>query len=170
MNLTYFSPKVEKRPSGVDGTGLFARRPISKGETVVVKGGYVMTQAERDAVSQSLGPAEIQIGDDLFIGPRTASERDGGMMHLNHSCEPNVGSSSSLISLSWAQPPSAEELSFDYAMTDDEPDIDMQCNCGAPDCRRVITGLDWKRPELQRRYEGYFSAYLQHKIATSTGG
>jgi hypothetical protein len=168
MNLTYFSPKVEKRPSGVDGTGLFARRPISKGETVVVKGGYVMTQAERDAVSQSLGPAEIQIGDDLFIGPRTASERDGGMMHLNHSCEPNVGIRGEITFVAMRDIRSDEELSFDYAMTDDEPDIDMQCNCGTPDCRRVITGLDWRRPDLQRRYEGYFSAYLQHKIATST--
>jgi hypothetical protein len=144
MNLTYFSPKVEKRPSGVDGTGLFARRPISKGETVVVKGGYVMTLAERDAVEQRLGPAEIQIGDGLFIGPRMASERDGGMMHLNHSCEPNVGIRGEITFVAMRDIRSDEELSFDYAMTDDEPDIDMQCNCGAPfaaPIRRVLFRL-----------------------------
>ena len=116
---------------------------------------------------EDLGPAEIQIGDNLFIGPRTASERDGGMMHLNHSCEPNVGIRGEITFVAMRDIRSDEELSFDYAMTDDEPDIDMQCNCGAPDCRRVITGSDWKRPDLQRRYEGYFSAYLQCKIATS---
>ena len=68
-NLTYFSPKVEKRKSTIDGRGLFARESIGVGEIVVVKGGYVLTRAQRDRVGRLLGPAEIQITDDLFIGP-----------------------------------------------------------------------------------------------------
>ena len=91
MNLTYFSPKTEKRHSNIDGRGLFAREQISKGETVVVKGGYVMSRAERDEVEYRIGPAEIQIMEDMFIGPITQTEREGGMIHLNHSCDPNVG-------------------------------------------------------------------------------
>jgi hypothetical protein len=27
-----------------------------------------------------------------------------------------------------------------------------------------VTGDDWKRPDLQQRYEGYFSLYLQRRI------
>lgn len=46
MDLTHFSSKTEKRRSNIDGRGLFAREPISKDEIVVVKGGYVMTEAE----------------------------------------------------------------------------------------------------------------------------
>ena len=86
FNLTYFSPKIEKRKSAIDGPGLFAREGISSGEVVVVKGGYVLTRAQRDQVSILLGPSEIQITNDLFIGPTTRREREGGMMHLNHSC------------------------------------------------------------------------------------
>ena len=41
MNLTYFSPKTEKRGSNIEGRGLFAKEMISKGEIVVVKGGYI---------------------------------------------------------------------------------------------------------------------------------
>lgn len=41
MNLSYFSPKIEKRSSPIEGRGLFAKAPIAKGEVVVVKGGYV---------------------------------------------------------------------------------------------------------------------------------
>lgn len=38
-------------------------------------------------------------------------------------------------------------------------------------CRRTIDGHDWKRPDLQRRYRGYFSWYLQRKMdGQSTGG
>ena len=82
MNLTYFSPKTEKRGSDVEGRGLFASESISKGDIVVVKGGYVMTKDQRDQVERRLGPAEIQVTDDLFIGPTTPEEREGGMMHL----------------------------------------------------------------------------------------
>jgi hypothetical protein len=31
-------------------------------------------------------------------------------------------------------------------------------------CRGTVTGYDWKIPELQERYDGYFSLYLQDKI------
>ena len=91
MDLTYFSSKTEKRASGIDGRGLFAAQPISQGEIVVVKGGYVMSRTQRDEVEKSLGPAEIQVTERLYIGPAAAEEREGAMMHLNHCCEPNLG-------------------------------------------------------------------------------
>lgn len=43
--------------------------------------------------------------------------------------------------------------------------FEMECSCGAPNCRKVITEHDWKLPDLQQRYRGYFSQYLQEKIA-----
>ena len=29
---------------------------------------------------------------------------------------------------------------------------------------KILTGKDWQRPDLQKRYAGYFSAYLARKI------
>ena len=89
--LVHFFEHVAKRPSPFEGTGLFATADLPSGHVVTVKGGHVMTRAERDRVAQSLGPAEIQVHDDLFIGPLTSADRDAGMMHLNHSCDPNCG-------------------------------------------------------------------------------
>jgi hypothetical protein len=40
----------------------------------------------------------------------------------------------------------------------------MQCLCGQPNCRGVITEDDWQRPELQQRYNGYFQWFLQEKL------
>jgi hypothetical protein len=40
----------------------------------------------------------------------------------------------------------------------------MECDCGRPSCRRVVDGRDWQRPDLQERYRGYFSWYLQQKM------
>ena len=32
----------------------------------------------------------------------------------------------------------------------------MECTCGAALCRGTITGHDWRRPELQQRYDGHW--------------
>ncbi|NKB56848.1 MAG: SET domain-containing protein-lysine N-methyltransferase [Alphaproteobacteria bacterium] len=164
MHLTYFSPKTEKRDSVIAGRGLFATALITVGETVVVKGGYVMTKGARDAVGETLGPSEIQIANDLFIGPTTAAEREGAMMHLNHSCAPNLGVNGQIAFVAMRDIQAGEELTFDYAMTDDEDGLEMTCQCGATDCRETVTGKDWQQPALQRKYRGYFSFYLARKI------
>jgi uncharacterized protein len=130
-DLTYFSPKVDKRKSAIDGRGLFAREDISAGEVLVVKGGYVLTRAQRDQVGTLLGPSEIQITEDLFIGPTTRREREGGMMHLNHCCEPNRGLQGQVVYVALRDIRMGEELTADYAMTDDEP-YEMTCRCGRP--------------------------------------
>jgi uncharacterized protein len=163
LNLTYFSPKVEKRASRIDGRGLFAREAIAAGEVVVVKGGYILSKHQRDLIGQELGPSEIQVTDDLFIGPTTAAEREGGMMHLNHSCEPNLGLQGQIVYVALRDIAADEELTFDYAMNSDEPE-EMVCRCGAPTCRGTITGDDWRKPELQRKYDGYFSWNIQRRI------
>lgn len=165
MLLNHFSPKVEKRDSAIEGRGLFATEDIASGEVIVVKGGYVMTTEERDRIGENLGPSEIQIDDGLFIGPATQAEREGGMMHLNHSCAPNVGLQGQIVFVAMRDVPSGEELTIDYAMTDDENGLHMNCSCGTPDCRRTVTGKDWMRADLQRRYQGYFSLYIARKIA-----
>jgi hypothetical protein len=68
-DLTYFSPKVVKRSSLINGRGLFATAAVAKGEVVVVKGGYILTRDQRDQIGEELGPSEVQITEDLFIGP-----------------------------------------------------------------------------------------------------
>ena len=170
LHQTYFSPKTEKRLSGIEGRGLFAKEPISQGEIVVVKGGYVMTTAQRHKVSEYMGPSEIQIAEDLHIGPTTPEDREGGMMHLNHSCEPNLGLQGQIVFVALRDISKDEELTFDYAMTDDDPHDAMQCNCGASSCRGTVTGRDWKRKDLQRKYDGYFSWYIQRRIEAQKPG
>ena len=77
------------------------------------------------------------------------------MTHLDHSCEPNFGLQGQVVFLSLRDIVADEELTFDYAMTDDEP-YEMKCQCGMPNCRGTITGFDWLKPEIQNKYDGYF--------------
>jgi hypothetical protein len=168
-NLSYLSPKTQVRPSPIHGRGLFAAADIARGEVVAVKGGYVVTRAELDRLRPVLGPAEIQIGEDLFICPLRADEREGSMIFSNHSCNPNVGVRGQIVFVAMRNVAAGEELTHDWAMTDDDQDS-MACHCGAANCRGTVTGQDWRRPEIQERYGDYFSSYLLEKIRRLRGG
>jgi uncharacterized protein len=142
---------------------------MDAGEIVCVKGGYIFTRAALAEVAPVLGPAEIQIADDLFIGPRELEEREGAMVFSNHSCEPNIGVEGQIVFVALRQILPGEELTHDWATTDDD-DYTLECRCGAPTCRRIVTGKDWKRPDLQRKYRGLFSWYLQRRIDAAVSG
>jgi uncharacterized protein len=161
--LSYLSPNVVVKASPIHGRGLFARAPIRKGEIVCVKGGHVFDRRRLGALQSALGPAEIQVAEDLFIGPVSAHEREGSMIFSNHSCDPNIGVQGQIVFVAMRDVAAGEELTHDWAMTDDDS-YEMPCECGAAACRGVITGQDWRRPELQRRYGDYMSWHLQQKI------
>ena len=161
--LSYLSPKAAVQASPIHGRGLFATGPFDAGEIVCVKGGYVFTRAALAELTPVLGPAEIQIADDLFIGPRELEERDGAMIFSNHSCEPNIAVQGQIVFVALRRILPGEELTHDWATTDDD-EYTLECRCAAATCRRIITGKDWKRQELQRKYRGFFSWYLQRRI------
>ena len=94
----------------------------------------------------------------------TEEERELSMLYSNHSCDANLGMRGEITFVAMRAIPAGEELTHDWATTDDD-DYSVECKCGAPNCRKMLTGNDWQRPELQKRYAEYFSAYLTRKIA-----
>jgi hypothetical protein len=163
--LSYRSPKTEVRESKIHGRGLFATADIAKDEIVAAKGGHIVDRKTlRETITPRLGPVEIQIDDDLFIAPVTEEQRESSMLYSNHSCDANLGVRGEIIFVTMRSIRAGEELTYDWAMTDDD-NYCLECNCGAPNCRKTMTGKDWQRPDLQQRYAGYFSAYLARKIA-----
>ena len=161
--LSYLSPKTQVQPSAIHGRGLFAVAPIAQGEIVCIKGGHIFDRSTLRAVQPTLGPAEIQIAEDLFIGPLAEEEREGSMIFSNHSCAPNIGVQGQIVFVALRAIAAGEELTHDWATTDDDDD-ELACNCGAANCRKALTGKDWRRADLQEKYLGYFSWYLQKKI------
>jgi SET domain-containing protein len=151
------------RESRIHGKGLFANERISKDEIVCIKGGSVFDRETLKSMASWYRAAEIQVGDDLFIGPRSEDEREGSMIFSNHSCDPNIGIQGQIVFIAMREIEAGEELTHDWATTDDD-DYEVQCNCGATSCRKRLTGKDWQRKDLQEKYAGYFSWYLERKI------
>ena len=161
--LTYRAPTTEVRASPIHGKGLFAKADIRAGDIVAVKGGHILSARQWAVLTRELGPAEIQIADDLVIAPVTAESRPGGMLYTNHSCEPNIAIQGQIVFVAMRDIAAGEELTHDWATTDDNDDT-MACRCGRPSCRGTISGKDWMRPELQAKYRGWFCWFLQRKL------
>src|SRR5438874_9383342 len=89
---------------------------------------------------------------------------ESSILYPTQSCDPNLCLRGEITFVAMRAIRSGEEHMHDWAMTDDD-DYSLECNCGAPNCRKTLTGKDWQRPDLQKRYTGYFSAYLACKIA-----
>ncbi len=143
-NLSYISPKAEVRESPIHGRGLFAAGPFAEGEVVCVKGGYVFGREALRGMPAWFRSAEIQVAEDLFIGPLAEAEREGSMVFSNHSCDPNIGVRGQIVFVAMRAVAAGEELTHDWATTDDD-DYDLECRCGAHGCRRRLTGRDWRR-------------------------
>src|SRR5438094_5902836 len=157
MRLSYLSPKTEVRESKIHGRGLFATADISKDEIVAVKGGHIVDRKTlREKITPRLGPVEIQIDENLFIAPVAEEERELSMLYSNHSCDPNLGVRGEITFVAMRHIRAGEELTHDWAATDDD-DYSVECKCGAPNCRKILTGKHWQREGLQTRYAGYSS-------------
>src|SRR2546421_4633121 len=143
--LSYLSPKTEVRESKIHGRGLFATADIAKDEIVAVKGGHIVDRKTlREKITPRLGPVEIQIDDNLFIAPVTDEERELSMLYSNHSCDANLGIRGEITFVAMRDIRAGEELTHDWVMTDDD-DYSVECKCGAPNCRKILTGKDWQR-------------------------
>ncbi len=163
---SYISLRAVVKESAIHGKGFFACEQIAKGEIVCVKGGYIFDRRTLNLMPEWYQAAEIQIAPGLFIGPVNEIEREGSMIFSNHSCDPNIGVQGQIVFVALRNIAAGEELTHDWATTDDD-DYEMKCKCGAASCRKIVTGKDWQRPELQEKYKDHMSWYLIDKIRLS---
>lgn len=155
------SEKVAIENSQINGKGMFAKEKIAKGEVVFIKGGHIL---KRDQLFASVKiNSYLPIDDEYFIAANTPEEEEGIKLYNNHSCNPNCGLRGEITFVAMRDIEKGEELTCDYAFIDDD-DYEFECTCGSDNCRKRITGQDWKIPELHSRYKEYFAAYLQEKI------
>lgn len=141
------------------GKGVFATSAIQKDEKLSIFGGYVVPIRE---ITDDLG---LQIDEDFVLssGPGIHS-----CDYFNHSCSPNAGIKGQIILAAMRDIDAGEEICFDYAMclhaATNVPRYEMDCHCGEKNCRGLITEDDWQSVELQVRYSGFFSWFIQEKI------
>lgn len=161
---SYHSPKVETRRTADRGLGLFATGDFARDELIVVTLCQVVYWTGQDEFNEQVHPFQVEI--DVVAIPR--GPEIAGMFAVNHSCAPNAGLRGQLSLVALRPIAAGEEICYDYVMTDSDyfgkSVFQMNCRCGSPDCRTLVTDTDWRRTELRERYRGYFSSYLAARI------
>lgn len=158
----WVDPRVEMRLSPISGRGMFALRPIQPGETIIVWGGTVYTRA--DILAGKADPETIGILDnDLYLAEPVGAPVEE--YNMNHSCDPNVWMQDAVTLVARRAIAPGEELTADYALWLYEQDWILDpCTCGSPLCRGRVTDKDWLLPELQQRFAGHFTPFLNKLI------
>jgi hypothetical protein len=143
------------------GYGVFATRAVQPGELLVVWGGDIVSGEELLDLTPIMQRHSIQVEENLYMVPHELPEVGD---FINHSCSPNSGLSGQMSLVALRPIAKGEEICYDYAMSDGSAYDEFNCSCGSPECRGCVTGSDWALPELQIRYSGFFSPYLQRRI------
>jgi len=167
LHSSWMSNKLVVKPSRTHDQGVFARKAIAKGERVAIFGGDIIRIDEIPTLPRRLRQYTMQIEERFVLGTRSGQLEDTD--YFNHSCSPNVGFRGQVFLVALRPIRPGEEVTFDYAMVvspsvGSDITFQMSCQCGTSKCRRSISESDWTLPDLQRRYDGYFSQYLQEKI------
>ena len=157
------SSQVDVRESHLGGLAVFANAPTAENEPVAVKVGHVVGFEEVQRLTEEIGDFSLQIAEGLFLSPRRADEYDDMVVHINHSCDANVGFEGNVTYEAVRDIDTGEELCHDDAMARVEPDR-LDCLCGTDVCRGVVTETDWQRSDVQARYAGYVMPHVQARI------
>lgn len=140
--------RIQVRRSGVHGKGVFALRPIKKGETVIEYTGEVINwkEALRRHPHDPKDPHHtfyFHIDDDWVID---AKHGGNAARWINHACNPNCeadenGGRVFIKALRNIAP--GEELFYDYGLVIDlrytaKVKREYECRCGAKRCRGTM--------------------------------
>lgn len=161
---SWIHPHLDVAPSAIDGLGLVAQEHIPAGTLVIVWGGRLLRQEDilrRHVKDHTL----VAIDEDTFLGSLD-SDAYTPDDYLNHSCEPTLWMRNALSLETRVDVSCGSELTADYAfwLHDSAYRMRKVCNCKSPLCRGTILGTDWLLPQLQHRYFGRFSPFINARI------
>lgn len=81
--------------------------------------------------------------------------------YFNHSCDGNLGFDDQGDFVARKYIAAGDELAYDYGLAESNPAFRMSCNCGKSNCRKIVTGNDWRDEEFRRRNMKYMLPRLR---------
>jgi SET domain-containing protein len=148
---------IELKPSQIDigGVGVFAVVNIRKGEKVA--DGLTLDDFKKKNLikwknSKHFDKATMKkimdfcVGTcDGFVPPNNLDFNSlSADWYFNHSCDGNVGFDKNGDFIAIKNIKAGDELSYDYGLVESNPNLRMLCKCNSVNCRKIITGEDWK--------------------------
>jgi len=159
---------VVAKDSGIEGRGLFATEDLPADELVIRLSGRLVSTNELAGLIEraNADPSHSYVDTLTIYEDAHLVLPPGTMIHFgNHSCDPNMWHVGPYEIATRRAIGAGEELTIDYGTHSGAPGFSMECSCGSPICRRVVSSSDWRQPALQARYRHHWVPALEARIA-----
>ena len=160
---------IRIKPSKIleDSIGVFAIRELKKGtligEVVLLNENLFFTWEDFkkfDKKSQEMVMRFCIGAIDGFYAPADINHISIPW-HVNHCCDGNIGFDVEGNFITLRDVSADEELCYDYGLAISNPNYKLDCKCGTPKCRGVVTGNDWKDSEYRKNNFEYMLPELK---------
>jgi len=165
--------KVEVR-KGPFGRGIYAAEQINPGDAVwELSGNDLCREFTKEDIDNwpdleqkaKLLMYSYMIGEDRYLSTWDPEAEDPSYF-FNHTCDPNCGyiNDDLLVAIRTIQP--GEHVAYDYGFTETEMSFHagMQCRCGAPTCRGVITGREYRSRKWVKQWYKCLTSHLKNRV------
>ncbi len=164
---------LELKPSLIHkgGVGVFAVTNIKKGQKVaeglkVNDFNHLMSWKEYvhlDSAVKNKVMAFCVGTPEGFIPPENLDFNKLSIeWYFNHSCEGNLGFNNNGDFIAIKNIKKGEELTYDYGLIESNPKFEMRCKCKNKNCRKFITGNDWKVLIKDKSNNKYMHPFLRN--------
>ena len=146
----------------IQGQGLVATKTIYKGEVVSrLEPDQPMTSLEDFYAMSVEDQGKLLVHGYQCSATHIVSEQ-GIEKYMNHSCDPTTWWLDDDTMIARRDIQAGEEITYDYATTDVDVPLDMECECGSPACRQRVTSKDHADPAWQAKFGTHLP---QHTLA-----
>jgi hypothetical protein len=164
LNTFYFDDRLSVSKSQIQGLGLFTNAPIKKGEILIIWSGklFSFTEVKKGYAKEN---SLTGFSEGIYIGKPKYS-RATLDEYVNHSCNSNTWLNNEVTLAASRYIYEGEEITADYSLweIDSAWKLDKECNCGAKYCRNIITGNDWKIPNVFEKNMNHFLPCINIRI------
>lgn len=156
--------------SNIHEQGVFTTQYLPLGTLIMRLGGYLYHVSQRQ--SQDITPSTTTpLSEEVILAEPYCGHKDISD-YLNHSCNPNIGFQDAISLIAIRDIQAGEELLIDYAYWECDATWKLKtiCNCGNPNCRKAVTGEDWKLTSPSDSLFRYFSPFMKRRILDKSRG
>jgi SET domain-containing protein len=121
-------------PTPSKGLGVFATRAIAEGALIMIVDGPEEAWQYDD--EPGYGATYYGVGRGRWVVP----PEDSPPRFVNHACEPSARMADPRTIVAARAIAAGEEVTIDYATTEEDPGWSLDCRCGAASCRGVVRG------------------------------
>ena len=175
MKCKFQTVELEMGCSPISGVGVFAVRNILKGKRVaegIHESDYssLISWSEVEDCDNAIRDKILTFcvgSPEGFIPPDDLNFNTLSIeWYMNHSCEGNIGFNEDGDFIARRDIKKGEELTYDYALAESNPAFKMTCKCATKNCRKTITGDDWKDGDIRATNLAYMLPRLRltHRV------